>query len=465
MSVKAGLLPFYLSLYDESMPERRKPMEEFYATIAKELETRCIRIVTSNVCRTSEEFGAAVGIFELEQVDAIVTLHLAYSPSLESIDALSRTDLDIIVLDTTPDYDFGPSQSADAIMYNHGIHGVQDMCNLLLRREKKFSIEAGHWQKSDVLDRVVDRLKARKLARAMQAARVGRIGEGFHGMGDFSVPPEILKDKIGITVKEFDFHLVRELLPSSDNPEVQKEMEFDRASFAMPDADAGAHADTVRAGLVLRRWVEKEALTAATFNFLAFDVDRGLPTVPFLEASKGLARGIGYAGEGDVLTAALVGAIASVFPETTFTEAFCPNWADGTLFMSHMGEVNINLLAEKPLLVSKPFVWTGVTDPMVAVGRLKGGEGILINVAPCYDNRFRLVISPGEMIDVDGEDRLADTVHGWFKPRSDLAQFLTAYSNAGGTHHSAFSYGASVSTLVDFAELMGWDSTILEWPY
>jgi len=33
-----------------------------------------------------------------------------------------------------------------------------------------------------------------------------------------------------------------------------------------------------------------------------------------------MSRGIGYAGEGDVLTAALTGALLSVYPDTSFTE-------------------------------------------------------------------------------------------------------------------------------------------------
>ncbi|MCL4377237.1 MAG: hypothetical protein M1409_02460 [Actinobacteria bacterium] len=44
-------------------------------------------------------------------------------------------------------------------------------------------------------------------------------------------------------------------------------------------------------------------------NFSVLTADSGFPTIPFLEASKSMARGIGYAGEGDVLTAALTGSL------------------------------------------------------------------------------------------------------------------------------------------------------------
>ena len=97
MKTKAGLLPFYLSLYDEHLPERRTPLEEFYSTIAEELETRLVTTITTEICRTREEFSAAIRSFEKAQVDAIITLHLAYSPSLESIDALTPRVRDLSI--------------------------------------------------------------------------------------------------------------------------------------------------------------------------------------------------------------------------------------------------------------------------------------------------------------------------------------------------------------------------------
>lgn len=38
----------------------------------------------------------------------------------------------IVVLDTTPTFDYSPAQHPNELLYNHGIHGVQDMCNLLV---------------------------------------------------------------------------------------------------------------------------------------------------------------------------------------------------------------------------------------------------------------------------------------------------------------------------------------------
>ena len=187
--IRIGLLPLYLKLYDDLDKGTRRPkVEEFPRTIAAELARRGLDVVSAPVCRIEKEFAAAVKKLEAEKVDALVTLHLAYSPSLESSEVLARTHLPLIVLDTTPTWSYAPDQDPDELMYNHGIHGVQDMCNLLLRNGKPFLIEAGHWQRSDVLDRVAALAVPARMAAAMRRGKAGILGTAFKGMGDFYVP-------------------------------------------------------------------------------------------------------------------------------------------------------------------------------------------------------------------------------------------------------------------------------------
>ncbi|NLC58301.1 MAG: hypothetical protein GX774_15820 [Armatimonadetes bacterium] len=458
---KVGLLPLYLALYDQSVPEERPRMEQFRDTIAAALAQRGLEVVPAPVCRVQSEFTAAVRALEQAGVDALVTLHLAYSPSLESAPVLADTRLPLIVLDTTPAFAFGPDQSPDAIMPNHGIHGVQDLCNLLLRYRKPFHIEAGHWEHSDVLDRVAKWALAARLAAALRGARVGRIGEPFPGMGDFAVDPETLRATLGVETFPCAPERIRGLVAEVSDADVAAEVAADRARFAVGAVDAEAHRETVRTCLGVRRWLEAERLSAFTVNFLAVDRASGLATVPFLEASKAMARGIGYAGEGDVLTAALVGALATVYPRTTFTEMFCPDWAGNTIFLSHMGEVNLDLVDGQPELLQKPFPWTDAADPVVAVGRLRGGDAVWVDLAPGPDESYTLIVAPVRMVAVEGEDRFAGSVRGWLRPHQPLATFLQEYSQAGGTHHAALVYDGSAAVIAAFGAMMGWKVCLL----
>ena len=458
---KVGLLPLYIKLYDDSWPEMRTRVDGFKQQIASALGERGLDVSTAPVCRVAPEFKAAIGNFEKAKMDAIVTLHMAYSPSLESSAALAATPLPIVVLDTTPTYAYGPRQNPEELLYNHGIHGVQDMCNLLLRNKKVFQLEAGHWDKSDVLDRVAAWARVARLATAMRRARIGRLGPAFKGMGDFAVPTATLAKTLGVKTVVAGPKLIPALLAKVTNKAVEAEMAADRKQFAVESLKADIHRRTTRAGLAVRIWLEKEKLTGFTVNFMAADKASGLPAMPFLEASKAMSRGLGYAGEGDVLTASLVGTLLHAYPETSFTEMFCPDWEGNQIFLSHMGEMNLKLAAAKPRLVEKPFPFTDVGNTAVAYGRFSAGDAVLVNLAPGPDNTYALIVAPVAMQEVAGEDKMADSIHGWFKPSLSVADFLAAYSRVGGTHHSALVYGKVAEEIVRWGKLMEWNTILL----
>jgi L-arabinose isomerase len=458
---KIGLLPLYLKLYDDVSGEARPRVEEFLRSVVGAFERRGVAVELPAVCRVEAEFEAAVKGFEDAGVDAIVTLHLAYSPSLECSAVLSRTRLPILILDSTPAWSFGPSQDPAEIMFNHGIHGVQDMCNLLLRKGKAFAIEAGHWEKSDAIDRIVKRLPAARAASVMGRGRVGLLGRTFKGMGDFATTPERLAATIGGIVRPFDPASLPALLAAVSPEELEAEVAENLGIFEVEGLGPESHGRSARLGLALRRWMREEGLAAFSFNFGDMLSKDGYTTVPFLEASKAMARGIGYAGEGDVMTALLVAAVAAIHAETTFTEMFCPDWERGAVFLSHMGEMNWRLAEGKAVLREMDYRYGATDNPALVTGRFKAGDIVLVNLAPTSETGYRLILAPAEMLGVEGEDRMARSIHGWFKPSLALPDFLAEYSRQGGTHHLALAYADDSAALRDFAGLMGWETTVI----
>ncbi|WP_054957984.1 L-arabinose isomerase family protein [Paenibacillus dakarensis] len=456
-----GLLPFYVKLYDDYWPELRGRVEAFYHTITSEFEKRGLEVIASPVCSIKPEFEVAVQLFEREEADTIVTLHLAYSPSLESADTLAATRLPLIVLDTTPTFDFGTEQLPDEIMYNHGIHGVQDMCNLLLRNGKQFHIEAGHWAESDVLDRVVDGVKAVRLARELRSARVGVIGQPFTGMGDFQVPVDVLYSSIGIETIASNLLIADAAADPIPDEWIEREIAEDAQRYDVDGIDRDTMRQSIRSDLTVRRWIDRNELTAFTVNFLDVRRGSGLPSMPFLEASKAMARGVGYAGEGDTLTAALTGALLSVYPDSSFTEMFCPDWKHNRIFLSHMGEMNVRLAAGRPVLKEKAFPFADADTPVAAYGCFRGGQAVYLNLAPGREGEYTFILAPIEMCEPDGEDRMTDAIRGWFRPPVPIEAFLAQYSQLGGTHHGVIVYGDVMNVLKRFGEVMKWRTVII----
>jgi len=59
--------------------------------------------------------------------------------------------------------------------------------------------------------------------------------------------------------------------------------------------------------------------------------------------------------------------------------------------------------------------------------------------------------------DTKGQELINDAIRGWFKPSIPIANFLSAYSKLGGTHHLALSYNANEKILKEFATNMNWN--------
>lgn len=456
--IKIGLLPLYIKLYDDNCaPIRRQTCEKFYAHVAEVLEAHGLEVVTSPVCRLHDEFKAAVESFEQADVDALVTLHLAYSPSLESAEILAKTSLPLIVFDTTPDYEFNYHIDSGRIAYNHGIHGVQDMCNLLRRNKKPYVICAGHIEHSNVTERVCAAAAAAKMAKKMSHAKVGIAVKPFEGMGDFAIPYDTLKNTIGMEVTELDpFNM-----PAVAEDEIKEEFEKDCKKYNMADVTYEQYKGPHRVALSIRKWLKDNSLDAFTMNFLSTKANTGYDYIPFTEACKQMEDGIGYAGEGDVLTAAFVASLMTVYDETTFAEMFCPDWAGNTVYVSHMGEYNPKCSVGTPRFKVNSFTYTDAGDPCVFYAPFKAGKAVFACLAPQADDKYSLILSDIEMLETPTGTSYDNEVSGWFKPNTSTDKFLEDYSRAGGIHHASVIYGGDTEVLKSFAAFMGWSCVVI----
>jgi L-arabinose isomerase len=394
-------------------------------------------------------------------VDLIVTLHLAYSPSLEAIYPLCGTEIPILMLDTTMDESFGPSVDASRIMYNHGIHGVQDLACMLRRRGQSYRVVAGHYRRSKVIARAAQVARGALAARSLLGTKALRIGPSFVGMGDFLVEEGVLRERLDMSVTQICPAALADVVASVSEDDIRAELAADRERFQV-EVSADVHERSVRVGLGVRRLLEEGGYHAFSANFLAFDSAEGpVDTVPFLEACKAMARGVGYAGEGDVLTAGLVGALASSFGRTTFTEIFCPDWQGATLFLSHMGEISPSVMAGRPVLREKDFPYTPARNPVVIAGAPAPGPAVFVNVAPGPADRFGLILAPVEVLPEQPNATLETSVRGWMRPRRAIPEFLEEFSRHGGTHHSALVFGDCLEGLLAFADFADLDCVVI----
>ncbi len=450
--IKIGFLPLYIKLYDDG-GTKRTHMQAFYDRMAAILTNQGFEVIKTDFCRIKEEFKTAVKNFEENGAQAIVTLHAAYSPSLESVDALVGTDLPIIVLDSTEAFSLNSMESPGAIGNNHGIHGVMDMCNLLKRNGKSYAIAAGHTSNSNVIKKTCDYIRAAVAAKALNGSKVGAFGTSFDGMGDFLISKEEAKETFGVEIVSFSDKQMKALCDKVTEEEIANEKAIYEKEFVGADVELDDYYKTgIRACLGVRKGVEEYGLSAFSVNFLDMSADN-LGTMPFIECSKAMANGIGYAGEGDVLTAAFVGALLKGFKDTSFIEIFCPDWKKDKLLISHMGEMNYAVASDKPLFAIEKFSYAPVGKANKAYACFKKGQAVFGNLYKDADGKYKLLFSNVEML--DDEPGYDDRIRGWFKANCHIDEFLEKLSEHGAIHHSFLVYDVDVKALKFFGQLLG----------
>lgn len=458
--IKIGFLPLYIKLYDDSGSgaKARPRLEPFYEKLAAELENAGFEVMRAPFCRIDEEFRRETERFKSAGAEVIVTWHAAYSPSLESIGALHDCGLPVVMLDTTETYDFSSTQDPGEISYCHGIHGVMDLSNLMLRSHIPFAVAAGHAEHSNVINRAAGYIRAAASARSIRGSRTASVGGCFDGMGDFLVSDEEMKDIFGVEM----VYPAGEALESERSAlsDAEVDAEVLRLSYGVRELEPvtqDVYLDTARNSLALRNWMDKNPVDAFTVNFREIRPGCGLELMPFTEACYQMSQGRGYAGEGDALTASLVGALMTGYPDTSFVEIFCPDWKNNAILLSHMGEYNPRLTVGRTTVKEMDFIYGDAKNPLVSYDCYRGGRAIYVNLSRGGDGGFRFILSSVTLLDIPAEkDNFGSRVRGWMRHDSlDVASYLEALGRRGAIHHSALVMGASLDEMRFFGEVMG----------
>src|SRR5258708_10151124 len=114
-----------------------------------------------------------------------------------------------------------------------------------------------------------------------------------------------------------------------------------------------------------------------------------------------MARGYGYAAEGDVVAGCLVSAGPARIGDAHFTEMYAMDFPSDSVLMSHMGEGNWKVArADRPVrLIKRPLGIGRLDDPPTFLFQYQPGPATLATLVPLCGQRFPLVVAEGENLD------------------------------------------------------------------
>jgi L-arabinose isomerase len=247
-----------------------------------------------------------------------------------------------------------------------------------------------------------------------------------------------------------------ELLAGVTDEQIGECLERYRRTFEM-GSDLGAllQAKTARGEIALRGLLEHMDSRACGLNFLGLCNDMRVADGLHVAASMLMSEGLGYAGEGDWVTAVLVRGMQQGFGLASFSEIFTIGHDDNRLILKHWGEGNFAMARARPRLLASKFTDRCTAEFAICDFEFEPGAATLVNLNSTADGKGQLIATSGTIT----EDHLPkiDGPRGVFKPdRAGVNELLTEYAYAGGSHHMALIEGAPVDVLEKVCRLAGW---------
>lgn len=458
LSPRVGLLALTLELYETLAPSLRASREAWLRRAALPALQPHAEVMFRGAVFRRDDIEATVAEFEAAGMDAILLILLTYSPSQLSLPALQRTRLPIVIWNTQELLAVDRSFTVAAMIENHGVHGTQDLANVLTRAGIRFHYVTSAANDPRGLEELGDFFAAAAAARRLRSARIGMIGSPFPGMGDFAVDTTHLASTLGcswtnLTVEDYINRSAAASAADTDRLVTEYRQSYEVAAD-VSEADLDA---TARAELALRGMVQDHRLDGLTYQFTAFGDDERTSTLPFVAASRLMADGIGFGGEGDLIAAAATAFFNWLNPPASFSEIFTIDFAGNSVFMSHMGEANVAMARRdrKMPLVARPTPITRTRDRQLAlVISFEPGRATFAALTLGALGKWRIIAAP-MIIEDFGPLSGFCVPHFKVKPAGDVRKFLTDYANAGGPHHNTVSFGDARRRLRMAAKVIG----------
>jgi L-arabinose isomerase len=341
--------------------------------------------------------------------------------------------------------------------YNQGVHGAQDTANAMVRAGRRFSVLTDDWRTGAFRGDVHRWARAAAAVTAWRRLKVALFGYAMNDMGDIRVDESALIRSIGpeiLAVAPGD--LYRGMIAATDAA-VAEVIAFEDANFEIdPRLSAEERADHARMQVAIENILTEGGFGAYTAHFDAIGEDGRFHRLPLAAASTLMAKGYGYAAEGDVLTSCLVAAGHVLIGDAHFTEMYAMDFPTDSVLMSHMGEGNWKIArADRPVrLIKRPLGIGHLGDPPTFLFQYQPGPATLATLVSLEGERFRMVVAEGENLDTQELPAL-EMPYGQFRPASGVRACLNGWLAAGGPHHEVMNLGHHAAAWRDFAVLAG----------
>lgn len=403
-----------------------------------------------------------------DEVIGVMTWMHTFSPAKMWIRGTSLLQKPLLHL-VTQYYENIPWDTIDMDYMNlhQSAHGDREYGYINARLNKQNQIVAGHWSKQEVKQQIADWMDVAAAYHESFQIKVARFGDNMRHVAVTEGDKIEAQIQLGWTVDYFGIGDLVNYVNAVEEAEVD-------ALFAeyltLYDVDYGSYSAEeweqsvkvqARYEISIKRFLDEGGYNAFTTNFEDL---HGMKQLPGLAVQRLMAKGYGFAGEGDWKTAALdrLLKVMSHHQSTGFMEDYTYEMTAGqeAVLQSHMLEVDPALAHTKPVIVVSPLGIGDREDPARLVFDGKAGEGVVVSIAD-FGTHFKWLIQEVEAFEPQEAAPHLPVARVLWKIKPNFQDGVKAWIKHGGGHHTVVSLNLTVDQIVHFAKLVNAEYVVL----
>ncbi len=351
----------------------------------------------------------------------------------------------------------------DFMNLHQSAHGDREFGFMMTRMRLNRKVVVGFWQDEQLLHQVNVWTRAAAGWHDWQGAKFVRFGDNMRYVAVTEGDKVEAEYTFGYSVNTHGIgDLVQVINQVSDSAVADLVKEYEGKYRLAKGLEKGGQqhqalieAARIEAGL-------QTFLEAGNFKGFSdtFEDLHGMAQLPGIAAQRLMARGYGFAGEGDWKTAALVRAMkvmgSGLAGANSFMEDYTYHFYPGNevVLGSHMLEVDEALAEGEISCEVHPLGIGGKADPVRLV--FNSGSGPALNASVVdMGNRFRLIVNEVEAVEIEHALPKLPVARVLWKPYPDMKTGCAAWIYAGGAHHTAYSQNLTREHMEDFASFAG----------
>jgi L-arabinose isomerase len=416
----------------------------------------------TTVCREASASSSCIGI--------IAWMH-TFSPAKMWVTGLNILTKPLLHLHTQYNRDIPFADiDMDFMNLNQSAHGDREFGFIMSRMRKKRKVVVGHWQNAGVVKQINDWCRVAVGKHEINHLKVVRFGDNMRQVAVTDGDKVAAQMKFGMEVNTHGVGDLVAVINQISDAEIEALIKEYEATYEMMSSlvkDGAMRSSLVEAARIelgLKAFLTDGGYGAYTNTFEDL---HGMRQLPGIGSQRMMAAGIGYGGEGDWKTSAMVRVMkvmaSGLEGGNSFMEDYTYHFdpSNPMVLGSHMLEICPSIASGKVNCEVHPLGIGGKEDPVRLVFNGSAGDALNVSLIDMGD-RFRLLVNEVKAHEVTQQFPKLPTARVLWTPQPSMEVGCQAWILAGGAHHTVYSQNLTTEQIEDFADMFDLEVVVID---